>query len=188
MHTQPNLGLRCCSRDEFRRGTFRAGFSTTGGRQKSRRYLCPTKALWNLSCVAGLTVAERTGTRRALMQSVVGPSRKRSSAVRCGSTLRRRRVRHRGAFSLAAVTRRWMARIRKSGMRRNTSRSPPRAGGTERAFRAEARDLRIAHGDGLVSPRVSFGSLLLLRPRVREQRARAPWAAARPRLFWLARL
>ena len=55
--------------------------------EKSRRYFRSTKALWNLSSVAGLTSAPSFGIRRGLTNNVAKPSTKRSSAVRFGRAL-----------------------------------------------------------------------------------------------------
>jgi hypothetical protein len=99
-----------------------------------------TNALWNLNSVAGLRIAQSFAIRRGLRNSVVSPSRKRSSEVRFGARCRDRLLISNwylsnrdsaatartppGRRSFTKVTSRWMARMRNSRMR-GTIPCPP---------------------------------------------------------------
>jgi len=95
--------------------------------EKSRRYFRSTKALWNLSSVAGLMSAPSFGIRCGRTNNVAKPRTTRSTEVRLGARCRERLLMSNwclsskdsaatartppGRSGFANVTSRWMARM-----------------------------------------------------------------------------
>jgi len=71
-------------------GPFGPGLRGRPAEEKGRRYLPSTRALWNLSSVAGLVMMDNRGMRCGRMNRVVSPSTRRSSVVRFGASCRER--------------------------------------------------------------------------------------------------
>src|ERR1700752_1877649 len=71
-------------------GPLGPGFRFRWEEENSRRYFRWTSALWNLTSVAGLIIADSFGMRCGLTKRVVSPSTRRSSMVRFGARCRER--------------------------------------------------------------------------------------------------